>query len=347
MFRRRNYEVFKWLHIVSALLFIPFFFLHCNRLLGSWEYLYATAVLYGLAVIGRFIYLFLLNGAGIPRAECEVVPGGMVKLRIRSNPMDKWRPGQHYFINFLTCEPFQSHPFTLANIPTQVVRNGHIHEQEMVLIIREAAGLTQKLRSKLEKSQAKSLPVLLDGPYGGVEAEFSQYDSVLLLAGGVGITFILPILQDLVHQVEHHCICKSVELIWSVRTAGKLDPRVVLEGQAETFTTDSIEWIRNELETILDAAPKGFFKLDIRVTREEVEKADEYDELKPVRGRIDVSDRIHTAAADCLSLGVAVCGPASLVLDARNAVASIESNIVKGNAKGAKDVYLHSEEYSW
>lgn len=106
--RRRYYEAFKWLHIISALLFLGFFFVHCNRLLGSWDYLYATTILYGLAVVGRFAYMFIINGASVPRARFEILGGGMVKLIIRMSPYDTWRPGQHYFINFPTCQPFQS-----------------------------------------------------------------------------------------------------------------------------------------------------------------------------------------------------------------------------------------------
>ena len=108
MFRRKHYELFKWLHVVSALMFMGFFFVHCNRLLGSWDYLYATVILYAVSVLARFTYMFINNGAGIPRAHFEVLGGGMVKLKIKTNPLEKWRPGQHYFLNFVTCQPFQS-----------------------------------------------------------------------------------------------------------------------------------------------------------------------------------------------------------------------------------------------
>ena len=320
------------MHIFSAILFIPFFFLHCNRLLGSWEYLYATVILYGLAVVARFVYLFLLNGAGIPRAECEVIPGGMVKLHIKTNPMDKWKPGQHYFINFLTCEPFQSHPFTLANNPTQVMHDGHMHQQEMILFIREAAGLTQKLRAKLEKSAQNSIPVLLDGPYGGLEFDLSAYEHVLLIAGGVGITFILPILQDVVHKMEHGGKCKTVQLIWSVRTA------------------DAINWIQDELEAIRAFVPKSALDISIHVTREDPEKKAEDSFIVPFttsHGRADLPQAIAHAANAAESMGAAACGPIDMVLDIRNAVANVQSQIIKGGDIRANDVFLHTEEYSW
>lgn len=107
-FRRKNYEFFKWFHVINAIAFIGFFFVHCNRLLGSWDYLYATVVVYGACVLVRFAYLFVRNGAGLPRARFEVLDGGMVKLRVLVNGEENWRPGQHYFLNFPSCQPLQS-----------------------------------------------------------------------------------------------------------------------------------------------------------------------------------------------------------------------------------------------
>ena len=109
VFRKRYYEAFKWLHVISAIMFTGFFFIHCNKLLGSWDYLYATVAIWAISVLGRFVYMFINNGAEIPRAHFEVLGAGMVKLKISANPVENWRPGQHYFLNFPTCQPFQSY----------------------------------------------------------------------------------------------------------------------------------------------------------------------------------------------------------------------------------------------
>jgi len=218
--RKRQYEAFKWIHIFTAWLFLPFFFLHCNKLLGSWDYIIATFVLYGAAVVGRCIVIFMNNASGVPRALFEVLGGGMVKLVIQANPLTRWKPGQHYFVNFPTCQPFQSHPFTIANIPS----NNTAAPQEMVLLIRSASGLTQKLYANLgARDNQKSIACLLDGPYGGLDKDLSIYEEVLLIAGGTGITFVKPILEELVQQKHWNpeTACRNVTLIWSVRTEGK------------------------------------------------------------------------------------------------------------------------------
>lgn len=107
-FRRKNYEFFKWLHVSNGIGFIGFFFVHCNRKLRSWNYLYATVVVYTGCVAVRFAYLIIRNGAVLPRAKYEVLDGGIVKLRIFVNSQESWKPGQHYFFNFPSCQPLQS-----------------------------------------------------------------------------------------------------------------------------------------------------------------------------------------------------------------------------------------------
>lgn len=92
----------------------------------------------------------------------------------------------------------------------------------MHLLIRQASGLTAKLVKALSACESDTVPVLLDGPYGGLEGDFTLYEHVILLAGGTGITFVKPVLEWLLIQMQYTtCKTSSVELIWSVRHAGE------------------------------------------------------------------------------------------------------------------------------
>ncbi|KAK1225937.1 hypothetical protein PQX77_011092 [Marasmius sp. AFHP31] len=301
--RNRFYEIFKILHIVSALLFIALFFVHCNKLLGSWDYLWATVVIYGASVVCRFGWIIWANGGMVPRARFEVMEDGMVKLRIRCRPTESWRPGQHYFLNFLTVMPFQSHPFTIANIPSL----DKDESQEMVVLIRQAKGLTKTLHKYLsQREETKSIPVLLDGPFGGAGHDLSIYDHVLLIAGGTGITFPLPILQDLVRKSNTGEItCKSIDLVWSVRKR------------------DSISWLTNEIQETLRKAVSISVTIKIYVTENitysssdsasetTVKESAPSTALTPTYGRADVPGLIQDAGAHHRTLGIAgtsICG---------------------------------------
>ena len=95
----------------------------------------------------------------------------------------------------------------------------------MVVYIRQQAGMTQRLMKFCGggPQPERSTSVLIDGPYGR-PANLGMYDQVLLVAGGAGISFCLPILQDLVRRMDEapQMPCKIVHLIWSVRDEGIL-----------------------------------------------------------------------------------------------------------------------------
>lgn len=113
------------------------------------------------------------------------------------------------------------HPFTVASIPTP---GPHPHtSKEMHLLIRQASGLTAKLVKALSKRESDTVPVLIDGPYGGVEGDLTLYEHVILIAGGTGITFVKPVLEWLLLQMQYTTTRTStIEVVWSVRSAGEL-----------------------------------------------------------------------------------------------------------------------------
>ncbi|KIY72794.1 hypothetical protein CYLTODRAFT_449535 [Cylindrobasidium torrendii FP15055 ss-10] len=336
--RNRSYELFKYLHIVSALLFTAFFFIHCNKLLGSWDYLWATVIIYAVSVVARFGYMFLDNARGMPEAAFEILPAGMVKLRVRFDAQLHWKPGQHYFFHFLSVMPFQSHPFTVASIP----RNDHAISQELVILIREASGVTQRLARYLATKDSGKMSLYLDGPFGGIPGDLSIYEHVILFAGGTGVTFVVPLLQDLVCKMnkegEKSCVCKSVEVVWSVRD----EP--------------AVSWMSAELGQAIADAPTGSVNVRVHLTGEDNRDDTASDPEKgnsatpsfpsPSYGRADVKSVIRQASDENRTMGVAVCGPESLVFDVRNGVADVQKDIALGKS-GCHEVFLHTEEYSW
>lgn len=92
----------------------------------------------------------------------------------------------------------------------------------MVVLIRQNAGMTARLARLAAKNGGKGVPVLLDGPYGGLGgAELSVYDRVLLIAGGSGASFIVPLLESLAENMKQvEVACKRVEVVWAIRDEG-------------------------------------------------------------------------------------------------------------------------------
>ena len=90
-----------------------------------------------------------------------------------------------------------------------------------------ALGLSGDLRHLSARSAAgmgDTIPVLLDGPYGGLEGDLSIYEYVLLIAGGTGITFVFPVVEELIDKMAfepNKTVCKSVDIVWSLRSEGE------------------------------------------------------------------------------------------------------------------------------
>ena len=91
--------------------------------------------------------------------------------------------------------------------------------------------ISEQERGRVEKDEQPGVPVqvMIDGPYGGSSVDLGDYESVLLIAGGSGITFTLGMLDDIVAR----CVklgrpngekTRRIEFAWCVRSYGAFRP---------------------------------------------------------------------------------------------------------------------------
>lgn len=142
-------------------------------------------------------------------ASVELLPPNFVRLRLRRPRNFRWSPGQAAYLIMpdVSTIPFEAHPFTIASVDTTgdgtrrdaptTVKEGFAETEpywkELVFFINVHDGFTRKLRDVAEKGgKAK---VFVDGPYGK-PPDLTSYDTSLLIAGGSGVAFILPLLLD-------------------------------------------------------------------------------------------------------------------------------------------------------
>jgi predicted ferric reductase len=206
------------------------------RELGSQYYCYAAMALWSAALIWRHgtvllgLARHLARGRGLPRAQFELLPGGLIRMTLRTQM--SWKVGQHIFLRVLECRPAETHPFTIASLPGRAVSGPQDTESgvpaddglnELVLIIRPVDGFTGRLakivESRAEGGKTVAFPVLVDGPYGEA-VSFGSFDSVVLVAGGSGISFALPILHDILSTTQKSGSCSRINLIWAARDSG-------------------------------------------------------------------------------------------------------------------------------
>lgn len=200
-------------------------------------------------------------------------------------------------------------------------------------VIAARTGMTAALYKKasLSKTGIISLIAFLEGPYGGLES-LRSYGTVLLFAGGVGITHQVSHLRDLVNAFDDGtCATRKVTLVWSVRLA------------------EQFEWVRKWMEELLEiSATMGGFELKLLyfVTQPNLRESTVGEENKAERlcgklkfGRPDVDrllqDEFHDRAG---AMCVGVCGPGALADDVRSAARGV---------MGMGNVDFWEEAFTW
>ena len=68
------------------------------------------------------------------------------------------------------------------------------------------------------RTSACLVPAIIDGPYGASSAVVQAFDEVVMLIGGMGITYALPTLMHLASA--RSIVTRHVSLVWTVRDAG-------------------------------------------------------------------------------------------------------------------------------
>lgn len=379
--RSLGYEFFKLTHFTSAIVFMLTFFWHCDYTLTSWHYFIATAAIY----VPCFVYPWLriiFEYKWTQQAQIYIQDNGFTRITIPAK--FHWKLGQHCFLRFTgfgVLDAISAHPFTICSTPPK----GMTERAELVFYIRHRKGFTAKLYQYALDYPGVSVPVLVDGPYGGVNPpRLRDADRLLVIAGGSGAGWCLPFIEHFIRLAaglghEEHCVKSSAG-----RTAvdsppsGPTSLRVILA----TRDISSRNWFRRIVEELLASFPgprlpssaqvqvylTGQASHEVDSPAETSNQADSKDYLtsnmnlwgtdthfktavdgRDYEGRPQLPLIIQEEAAKAAEggelLAVYICGPDTMQNDVRNAVARENLNFLKGAKSGG--VYMHSEHFSW
>jgi len=231
--RRRNYRVFYISHIAIANFIILPMYLHVSHIR---VFVYEIIIVEALHLVFRALRLKVYEGT------IKILPGtNLVQIRIplpAMSPALLWSPGQHVYLSrpwskAKTPSLFQqwlmtnkTNPFTVASIPAK--------DKELLLVARTLKGNTKYL-AELARTLSQGgngvqmlptaggdipiLPFALEGPYGASTRlpDLSDYDNVLLVAGGVGATFIVPVYLSIFEIHDPTRLGMNIRCIWAVQ----------------------------------------------------------------------------------------------------------------------------------
>ncbi|KAG1738009.1 iron reductase [Suillus lakei] len=250
----------------------------------------------------------------------------MTLIRVH-NCDDGWLAGQHVRLRvFFSNRVFESHALTILSAPPSY---SCLSSPGFLLAARTDGDWTRALNNYTRKEQERlqineksegdssaSVQVMLDGPYGGSSVDLGLYESVLLIAGGSGITFTLGLLDDIIGR----CVklgrsqgerTRRIEFTWCIRSFGQ------------------IEWFAPMLIDIATAASDSTIDLHISIFRYLISPNSIVTLSRPsiqdvLRDFIRL-DLMKSQKWQGSGGGVAVCasGPESLTREAQNAVARI------------------------
>ncbi|KAJ7083231.1 iron reductase [Mycena epipterygia] len=382
--RSRAYELFLLAHFIFVLIFLCGGYYHANNG-GLGYYIWPSLLLWGFDRFLRFIRIFLVNGgystlfntkASSPlRAQVEVICPQFLRVTLRRPDHFKWAPGQLAYLSIpsVSAKPWEAHPFTIASIDGDIPRptdsqlssrdesfdkensvesvavtaetlSAPGYSKKLVFLLRVHTGFTKRLLAAASTSTNETFGAYVDGPYC-LPPSVRGFGTVLLLCGGSGISFTLPLLLDVIRAANMgtNPTCGKVMLVWAIRHP------------------EQIKSISGDLTRALDAV-SDTLRVEIRIhvtasiedTEPDVEKSESSvstsdakllaPAVRIIPGRPDVTAIVKSeVAAASGSISVNVCGTAGLAEHVRSALR--EASSAADVLKGSPSVSLHVETF--
>ncbi|KIW15495.1 hypothetical protein PV08_05541 [Exophiala spinifera] len=326
--RGLSYEFFLHFHIVLVILMCVFLWIHLDvKTLPQRHQLLGFIILWAVFRAWRFATLLYRSfGSSVCKAKVEAMPGGAVKLHITSPRPWQYRPGQSLFLTIPSVGLWTAHPFSVAwsgseetisrsdstrtfNEKAPIVQRKEVEvdargDRTMSLVIKKHRGLTRKLWDRAGKAEGHlTVNAYIEGPYGH-EQSLSSYGTVMLFAGGVGITHQLPYVRELVEGYSHGTVAaQRVTLVWVIRTA------------------DCLDWIRPWMHEVLNMeGRREVLKILVYVTQEGLTQSvrSPSETVRMSRGRPDVLSLMAQEVEQKMGcVGVSVCAGGGLADEVR------------------------------
>ena len=311
---------------------------------GYLPWIWSCVGIWAFDRLARFLRLSVLsyNAFKDTNAEAIVTGGenGLIRLTVTAPFMLFPRPGQYYFLyNPLSLTPWENHPFTLASWDHEYGKT------KLHFLIAVRGGATSRLRRKIVENHSPTrMRVLVEGPYGHTEP-VNQYERVLFIAGGSGITAILPYLEVL----RNNRFTQSVSVVWSVKNNAYATD--VLHKELAGCGDITIH-VTEEEQPAADLFPVLSRAADVENKERQLEKQSTGSSSSPsvdvVVGRPDFHALLREQAKELVGsekLAVVACGPGGMVDDLRANVVGLYGT--GGDQVAGSQVDYFEELFAW
>ncbi|KAL2260041.1 hypothetical protein VTK26DRAFT_6085 [Humicola hyalothermophila] len=322
IFRHAYYETFKVAHIALAIASVVGLWYHLDlKHLPQIKYLYAVIAVWAFDRAARFIRIGYRNfGAGGTKTLVEALPGGACRVTVTMARPWTFKPGQHAYLYMPTIGFWQSHPFTVAwsdeadhphdadKLPMDRQDVLAMRKTTVSFVIRGRTGFTNALYNRAAARPDGKLVTrcLVEGPYRG-SSRLHSYGTVMLFAGGVGVTQAVPHVRDLVAGYSNGTVAtRKVIMVWSIQSP------------------EHLEWIRPWMSDVLAMERRReVLRIMLFVSRprstKEIHSPSATVQMFPGRPNIDTLLGMEMES-QIGTMAVSVCGPGALSDEVRRAV---------------------------
>lgn len=344
--RELSYRVFFITHLAVAFAVPAMVYYHAA---SARLYLIEALVLFMLDLAARKIITVMSP------ATVELIPGTNLLKVTASLPLTKaakyrGRPGAHIYLSippasrpsavpasrsYLLFE-FMYNPFSVSSVDEQ--------SGDLTFVARARSGpvthrLAELASSTNSENSNSKIPLNIEGPYGAATKVFQELldiniRRILLIAGGVGATFAVPIY----HAVQAENPSARIQLVWAIRSPG--DAAWAAEGSngKTLLEDDNVDvYLTSGLGVADDndnaaGVPMESLQPDPQndaVTAQFIRRRPNIDNIVSETFRQDPNEKI----------AVLICGPAEMAREARK---SVTPWVMKG-----RKVWWHSESFGW
>ena len=342
--RHAWYETFINGHRVMVLVALIGVWVHIAAAdLPQLPYLRAIWVMWGgewAFRVWRIYHSNISMRTGITKVTVEALPAEASRVTFQLSRPWHFKPGCHAHIYLPSISGHASHPFSIAWAETtvkssavdfDVEKNGSDQKLESTVtrtevdlrmvnpkdatttvsfVCRARTGMTRKLFDKASASPTGIITMkgAIEGPYGGHEP-MSSYGTVLLFGGGVGGTYCISYLKQLLLEyAEGTCSTRKILFVWSVPN------------------TEALEWVRPWMDQVLRMeGRKEVLRIQLFVTkpRHQNEIRSSTGTVQMFPGRCNPVTIIEKEMADRVgAMGITVCGPGAFADSVRAAARS-------------------------
>ncbi|KAJ8553928.1 hypothetical protein K7X08_024606 [Anisodus acutangulus] len=227
--RRKRFEIFYYTHHLYIVLL--FFLFHAGD--RHFYMVFPGIFLFFLDKILRIIQsrpeTYILSA--------RIFPSKAIELTLPKDPITKsYTPTSVIFLKILRNSNFQWHPFSITS-------SSKVDKHTISILIKAEGWWTKAGEMRL-------FQVATEGPYGPSSMDFLRYDSLLLVAGGIGVTPFLSILQEIASTRNSQGICLLDPVLPHVFNAEQRYLQLKVFATRERQSNRSLREVLNEVSKI-------------------------------------------------------------------------------------------------